>query len=389
MATTEEVMKAAENNGVNPIASTTANLQAPAYADQNRINAINAMYDSQINSQRANLESAYNQNMSDLEANRTKIAREYQTQRNARAVDFERARRNFNQQAMMNGLNTGAFSQANLAQNNAYNKGMADIGVTEGTAHTELERTIAATQRKDKADINKANAPNDDNKAAALLDEYNNAYSQAMTKAQHLAQYGDFSGYSALYGADAARQMSTTWALQNPLIAYNLGRISAAQYKSMTGTYPPSYSTGGSSGGGGGYYRRGGSSKGSGGGSTDGLSANDIAAVLAAGGTSGTATDRTLSSISSTLTGGDNYVPVANPTFNHMEELKNGGHKKPTQPGALTSLSTGSATTGNRVVDTNAAVSQAQYNAIKNLANTVLKNNTAYNQSQVRKPGSK
>ena len=389
MATTEEVMKAAENNGVNPIASTTANLQAPAYADQNRINAINAMYDSQINSQRTNLESAYNQNMSDLEANRAKIAQEYQTQRNAQAVNFERTRRNFNQQAMMNGLNTGAFSQAGLAQNNAFNQGMAQIGTAEGNANTQLDKSIADLKMKYQADINDAIAKNDYNRAAAMLDEYNTAYSQAMTKAQQLAQYGDFSGYSALYGADAARQMSTTWALQNPLIAYNLGRISAAQYKSMTGTYPPSYSTGGSSGSGGGYYRRGGSSKGSGGGSTDGLSADDIAAVLAAGGTSGAATDRTMSSISSTLTGGDNYVPVANPTFNHLEELKNGGHKKPTKPGALTSLSTGSATTGNRVVDANAAVSQAQYNAIKNLANTVLKNNTAYNQSQVRKPGSK
>ena len=262
MATTEEVMKAAENNGVNPIASTTANLQAPAYADQNRINAINAMYDSQINSQRANLESAYNQNMSDLEANRTKIAREYQTQRNARAVDFERARRNFNQQAMMNGLNTGAFSQAGLAQNNAFNQGMAQIGTAEGNANTQLDKSIADLKMQYQSDINDAIAKNDYNRAAALLDEYNQAYSMAMTRAQQLANYGDFSGYSDLYGADAARQMSTTWALQNPLIAYNLGRISAAQYKSMTGTYPPSYSTGGSSGGGGGYYRRGGSPKG-------------------------------------------------------------------------------------------------------------------------------
>lgn len=257
MATTEEVMKAAENNGVNPIASTTANLQAPAYADQNRINAINAMYDSQINSQRANLESAYNQNMSDLEANRAKIAREYQTQRNAQATNYERTRRNFNQQAMMNGLNTGAFSQAGLAQNNAFNQGMAQIGTAEGNANTQLDKSIADLKMQYQSDINDAIAKNDYNRAAALLDEYNQAYSMAMTRAQQLANYGDFSGYSDLYGADAARQMSTTWALQNPLIAYNLGRISAAQYKAMTGTYPPSYSTGGSSGGGGGYYRRG------------------------------------------------------------------------------------------------------------------------------------
>ena len=263
MATTEEITKAAENNGVNTVASTTANLQAPAYADQNRIAAINSMYDSQLNSQRANLESAYNQNMSDLEANRAKIAQEYQTQRNAQAVNFERNRRNFNQQAMMNGLNTGAFSQAGLAQNNANQQAMAQIGTAEGNANTQLEKSIADLKMQYQSDINDAIAKNDYNRAAALLDEYNQAYSMAMTKAQQLAQYGDFSGYSDIYGADAARQMSTTWALQNPLIAYNLGRISAEQYRSMTGQYPPSYATGGSSGGGGG-----GSRKGKGGGSS-------------------------------------------------------------------------------------------------------------------------
>ena len=79
-----------------------------------------------------------------------------------------------------------------------------------------------------------------------------------MTRAQTLAQYGDFSGYSDLYGADAARQMSATWEIQNPLLAYNLGRIDAARYQQITGAYPPGYSTGSSGGGGrsyGGYTR--------------------------------------------------------------------------------------------------------------------------------------
>jgi len=387
MATTEEINKAAANNGVNTVASTTANLQAPAYADQNRIAAINSMYDSQLNTQRANLESAFNQNMSDLEANRTKIANEYQQQRNAHAANFERTRRNFNQQANMLGINSGAFSQAGLAQNNAFNKGMAEIGTAEGNANTELERSIADTKRKYQEDINLAISNNDYNKAAALLDEYNQAYSNAMTKASTLAQYGDFSGYSDLYGSDVARQMSTTWALQNPLIAYNLGRISADQYKSMTGTYPPSYATGGSSGGGGGYYRRSKSGSGSSGGS-DGLSDADIAALLS-NGTGGAASGAALSSISSTLTGGDNYVPEVNQPYDHVTELKGSSHKKPTQAGQLTSLSTGQATTGNRTVDANAAVANAQYNAVKNAVNTIIKNNTAYNQTQVRKPGGK
>lgn len=257
MATSEEIMKAAADNGVstatnNNIASTTAALKPPSYADQTRIDAINAMYDSQVNSQRNSLESAYNQNLSNLEANRAKIAQEYQTQRNANAVSFERSRRNFNQQAMMNGLNTGAFSQAGLAQNNAYQGSVAQLGAAEANANTDLNKSIADLKVKYQSDVNDAIAKNDYNRAAALLDEYNTAYSQAMTKAQQLAQYGDFSGYSALYGADAARQMTATWQIQNPLIAYNLGQISAGKYKQITGANPPGYTA--SSGGGGGYY---------------------------------------------------------------------------------------------------------------------------------------
>lgn len=274
MATSEEITKAAANNGVstttnNNIASTTAALKPPSYADQTRIDAINAMYDSYANSQRNSLESAYNQNLSNLEANRAKIAQEYQTQRNANAVSFERSRRNFNQQAMMNGLNTGAFSQAGLAQNNAYQGSVAQLGAAEANANTDLNKSIADLKVKYQSDVNDAIAKNDYNRAAALLDEYNTAYSQAMTKAQQLAQYGDFSGYSALYGADAARQMTATWQIQNPLIAYNLGQISAGKYKQITGADPPGY-TASSGGGYYGGYRRGGPNKGGGNGGNNG-----------------------------------------------------------------------------------------------------------------------
>lgn len=209
-----------------------------------RVNEINSLYDKNLNQQKSQLEGAYNQNLSDLEANRTKIAQQYQAQRNASAVDYERNRRNFNQQAMMNGLNVGAGSQAALAQNNTYQRGMAALGSAEAGSYANLDKSIADLKIKYEADVNDAIAKNDYNRAAALLDEYNNSYSRAMSQAQTLAQYGDFSGFSAIYGADAARQMSDAWAIQNPVLAYNLGRIDANRYRAITGAYPPGYSAG-------------------------------------------------------------------------------------------------------------------------------------------------
>ncbi len=224
------------------------------YNYQARIDEIGRMYDSQLASQRAQLESAYNQNMSDLEANRGKIREQYRTQRNMSAASYERNRRNFNQQAIMNGINTGAGSQAALSQNSAYQGALAALGTSEANANTDLEKTITDTKAKYQSDIQQAIATNDYNRAAALLDEYNNAYSQAMTEAQTRAQYGDFSGYAAVYGQDAARQMEQAWKVQNPAQAYAMGKMTAQQYRKITGAWPPGYKsgkTGGSSGGGG------------------------------------------------------------------------------------------------------------------------------------------
>ena len=235
--------------------SQSGTISMPAYADPDRVNAINQMYDANINAQKASLQTSYDQNMSNMEANRESIAKRYEQQRNAAATDYERQRRNFNEQAMTNGLATGVGSQASLAQNSAYQKQQGQINAAEGTDTSNLERSIADLKVKYQNDINAAVADNDYKRAAAMLDEYNNAYSMAMQKAQNLAQYGDFSGYADIYGADAARQMSEAWAVQNPLVAYSLGNISAAKYYQLTGSFPPGYSYSSSSGGGGGSSR--------------------------------------------------------------------------------------------------------------------------------------
>lgn len=251
-------------------ASTTAGSNAtaiPAYADQTRVDAINRMYDANVSAQKANLEASYNQNLSNYEANRESIAKRYQQQRNAAATDYERQRRNFNEQAMMNGLNTGVGSQAALAQNAAYQRQQGTINAAEGSDVSTLERNIADLKVQYQNDINSAVADNDYKRAAALLDEYNAAYSRAQQEAQTRASYGDFSGYASIYGQDAANQMRDVWMRQNPGIAYSLGYINANTYYALTGRYPAGYSAGSSSRrsyGYGGGYSGGGSGQGEG-----------------------------------------------------------------------------------------------------------------------------
>lgn len=241
------------------------NTNIPGY--QEGADRINEMYDQYAAAQRAQLRQQYQQSRSDMEANRNKIRESYRTQRNVNAANYERNRRNFNQQAIMNGINTGASSQAALAQNNAYQGGVAQLGSAEAGDYAELDRNLADLKNKYQSDVQKAIAENDYNRAAALLDEYNQAYSRAMNEAQTRAQYGDFSGYAAIYGQSAARQMEKVWYTQNPAQAYAMGKISAQMYRKITGSWPPGYkdkNSGGGSRGGGGYRRGGGKKPGGG-----------------------------------------------------------------------------------------------------------------------------
>jgi len=60
----------------------------------------------------------------------------------------------------------------------------------------------------------------------------------AIQEAESRAQYGDFSGYEAIYGADAVKPMKYSWAAQNPQLAYQMGNITKDQYDNLTHGYP-------------------------------------------------------------------------------------------------------------------------------------------------------
>ena len=195
--------------------------------------AISAMYDAQIAAQRAALQESGDQALSDAQANRDKIADLYNTQRNAASVDWERQRRNFLEGAATSGINTGSRSQAELSMMGMYQRRQNTLGAAQAQAEAEADRNIADIRRNTQASINEAIAKNDYQKAAALLDEYNEQYNRAVDRAEALAKFGDFTGYAALYGDNLATQMFYNWAAQNPATAYKMGAISDQQYNNL------------------------------------------------------------------------------------------------------------------------------------------------------------
>ena len=211
------------------------------YSTSGQGQAINDLYDAKKQSQLTQLESAYQASRAEAEAARDKLPGQHQQQANDLAAQYERNRRNFNQQASVNGLNTGTASQAALAQNSAYQRDMGALRTAQADAMTEADRGIAELERQYQANVSSAIADNDYQRAQALLNEYNNGYTRDLNTAKTLAAYGDFSGYAGLYGQDTANNMAALWKAQNPDLAYNTGRMSAEEYKVITGKYPAGY----------------------------------------------------------------------------------------------------------------------------------------------------
>lgn len=150
-------------------------------------------------------------------------------------MQYERNRRNFNQQAAGSGLNTGTASQAALAQNSTWQRDYGNLRTAEADALARADQQMAALETQYKSAVASAIAENDYDRAKALMDEYGNQENRDAAMAKTLASYGDFSGYAKLYGDDAANNMAQYWIYSNPKIAYGMGKISADEYARLTG----------------------------------------------------------------------------------------------------------------------------------------------------------
>lgn len=214
----------------------------------NREKKIQDMYAASQRSTEAGLKTAYDKSMSAAQQARDDISPQYQESMNQLSAEYERQRRNNNMQAASNGLNTGAGSQMALGQMNAYQQGQGRLATAENEAIDRANQNILDLKTDYQNQIAQAAANNDYRQAAALLDEYGAQYDRTMNQASQLAQYGDFSLFASIYGDAAAQQMEKTWALQNPDLAYNTGKLTAEEYRQMTGRNPRGYFASGTSG---------------------------------------------------------------------------------------------------------------------------------------------
>lgn len=161
--------------------------------------------------------------------------------------DYMESLRVLPQEMAARGYSGGMSESARLGLDTAYGERLNENETARIAAIMQLRQQGADAEYQANAARDQANAQAQQNLYANMMNLILQQQQDAATKAQNMAQYGDFSGYLGLgYTQSEIDQMQKAWIAANPELAKTLGYV-----KTPEPVYS-SYSGGGSSGGGGG-----------------------------------------------------------------------------------------------------------------------------------------
>lgn len=143
--------------------------KTPTAADQSEY--IRRMYEQQLAANKAQLESDYNQNVSNLAGEESKIGSNYYEQRRQTQSNADRAQANYNEVANASGLNTGTRGQAQLARSNQLQSDLTTLNNAEAQNRAEIERQRTLLGQQYQNAIQKAQAENNMELAQRLYQE--------------------------------------------------------------------------------------------------------------------------------------------------------------------------------------------------------------------------
>lgn len=229
--------------------------ETPSAKDQSDM--VKDMYDANLASNKAQLESNYNQSLSDLESEASTIGSTYYEQQRQAQAESDRNRQAFQEYANARGLNSGTGGQAELARNNQLSANLNSLRQSEAEKRAEVERQRVLLGQQYQSAIQKAQADNDLAKAKALYEEAvrvdESISSAAKADADHALQMFNILNNTALSAAGAyASQTEPDLSLYAKLLG---GGGSSAELTDLYNKAQSILSSGGyhtSSGGGGG-----------------------------------------------------------------------------------------------------------------------------------------
>ena len=221
---------------------------------------IRKMYESNLDSYKSQLESDYNQNLSDLGAEESKLGQIYYEQQRQAQAESDRNRQAFQEYANARGLNSGTGGQAELAQSNQLSANLNALRQSEAEKRAEVERQRQLLGQQYQQAIQKAQADNDLNLAKALYEEAvrvdESINSAAQADADRALQIFNMLNNTALSAAGAYASKSGDLSLYEKLLAGDsTSELEDLYNKAQQIVSSGGYYSGGGGGSGSGYKR--------------------------------------------------------------------------------------------------------------------------------------
>lgn len=198
---------------------------------------IDQMYAAALESQMAQLEASYNQNIADIENASGKVDDTYTEQKRQTTGTSEQQAAAWREMANAYGLNSGAIGQAALAQNNQLQSSLNTLESAQAAAQADLEQQRVLLGQQYQLQINQALADNDFNRAQAL-------YQEAVRQDELLLQKQQLAIQTALQMAQMAMQQSQfnqSLALDYAKAGLNMGGTPVAASLSAPSAATPDY----------------------------------------------------------------------------------------------------------------------------------------------------
>lgn len=165
---------------------------------------IKKMYESQLNSQKEQLTTDYQNAISELDTQKKKNQKVTDENLNRTAVEAQKAAVSNEEYYNASGLSSGAKAQARLSQENQALANMTAIRTAQQEADAQVERSRGLLAKEYESAIRKAQANNDLELAKALYEEAQRKEEQLRAEreaaASLMAQSGDYTRYGDLYG---------------------------------------------------------------------------------------------------------------------------------------------------------------------------------------------
>ena len=159
--------------------------------------------------------------------------------------DYMESLRVLPQEMAARGYSGGMSESARLELDTAYGERLNENEAARIAAIMQLRQQGADAEYQANAARDQANAQAQQNLYANMMNLILQQQQDAATKAQNMAQYGDFSGYLGLgYTQSEIDQMQKAWIAANPELARTLGYVKTPSYSGY-------YSGSGGGGGGG------------------------------------------------------------------------------------------------------------------------------------------